>query len=1129
MLRLMDRLSALVNQLVGGFANTGAGPLLPHNPSKLSIPLAPANSSMSLSAQASTSQMTLQSSVDERQQVQPLHPTVNATYLAAPAAYPITQSPTSQSLIHPTASGCEVKILHNTRDQFPSSPSLAGPQPISFFEGAQNFQMRDVINVFNEVGAQQNTLEIQRGRLSALLKHPNMSGTRVEYLPNSRKPDVDKLCELELNSTILVLCIHGPAGIGKSTLAGHLSDEFRSAGRLAASIFLGAIRTESSDPETIIKMIAHEIGCIHPRAIPKILEAMDQCHGTSLEIHLQKFVLEPLRSLSHPQPLIVIMDAMDEWRDHPRFIKALAFLNSDSSVVKFILTDRLNPCASRLPGVDEVSIYTYALGPISKEVIKAYFEKYLETVPWVDGRKASPPDVEKLTELSGGLPVWASTVIALLLHPFSETPPHETLAEIVGSHRQVGGTDGLAQLYRQALAHLFPSSDAQRHFRRYLGVTIVILEPLSLSDFSTLAGIPSHLIIHIQFALSSLQIKSPSPGSEKMIHPATTLFHLSFLEYVQATTTETSFAISAFDSHSVLGIACLKQLASLPASSRNHGLPLRAIQRYAVKYWPYHVSKGTPRLKDQWARTEHCSMLEKVTADTQQRWVAMFLENLIPGVDESRIRKEGSMTSILSELVDCLDERDGDQWVFQVALLEVAVRIDGGDADIWADLGSWYYNRAKTVGSLQMYDEAVEAFRHALRLQQNRSRAGFLVRLASALCSCYNKTGNIDFLHEAISNHREALGLRPAPHPDRSESLNRLANALGDLYTYNGDIKPLTEAISLLREALTLCPGPHPDRPLSLNNLATSLGTLFEYYGDMDASQEAISLYREALSLCPAHHPLRFTSLNNLASSLNILFDHTKDIGTLNESISLHHEALALCPEPHPDRVMSLNNLALSLSALSECNGDIDALHGAISLYREALPLCSASHPHRSVLFGNLAGRLHSLFQHNKDIGTLNECISLNREALALCPSSQPDRAIWLDGLAIALRSNYECNGDIEALNEAISLYHEALALCPSPNPRRPQSLDGLAHALLFQFELNGAMENLDEAISLRRELLCLRSPGHRLRKDNVERLVKLLEKRREATGDEQDGDEIEALKAELAAVETKAGSEPEK
>ena len=273
-----------------------------------------------------------------------------------------------------------------------------------------------------------------------------MSARRIEYIPNSRKSDVEKLCARESSSTDLVLCVHGPAGIGKSTLAGHLSDMFRSTGRLAASIFLGAIQTETLEPETIIKMIAHEAGCIHPRAIAKIVEAMDQCHGTSLETHLRMYILEPLRSLKRSQPFIIIMDAMDEWRDHPTYIKALAVLNPESAVVKFILTGRLNPCASRLPGIDKVSVYTYALGPLSTKVIEVYLLEEFGRIAWGDGRKVNPVDVKKLADLSGGVPVWASTVVALLLHPFDESSPQEIIADIIGSRRQVGGNDGLGDL-----------------------------------------------------------------------------------------------------------------------------------------------------------------------------------------------------------------------------------------------------------------------------------------------------------------------------------------------------------------------------------------------------------------------------------------------------------------------------------------------------------------------------------------------------------------------------------------------------------------------------------------------------------------------------------------------------------
>ncbi|RXW15365.1 hypothetical protein EST38_g10486 [Candolleomyces aberdarensis] len=872
-------------------------------------------------------------------------------------------------------------------------------------------------------GLGQNDLELGLERLDALPKHPDIKPAK--HLLDGRKTDVEKIRELEKSSTNLVLFVLGRSGIGKSTVAGHLADEFRLAGQLAASVFLSFFPTVTFAPETIIKMIAHEIGSIHPRTIPKIAEAMNQRHLISLNTLLQKYILEPLQLLNHPQPFIIIIDAMDEWRDHPIFIKALSYLNSQSSVVKFIITGRLDPRASHLPGIDKVAFDTYSLGPVTNQVIETYFEKHLATVPWVNRQKASPADVEKLTELSGGLPVWASTVIALLSHSFSESPPHVVVEEIIRSRHQVDGSDGLRELYRNALSRLFPSQEVQRQLRRYLGATMVLQESLSLPDFSKLSGIPSHRIIHIRFALSAFQTRSPPPVSQTMIHPATTLFHLSFLEYVQATTT--SFAISVFDCHSALGLACLKQLVSLLASSQNQSFSLCPIHHYAAKYWMYHVSNGTPRLHDQWALTEHSSMLRKVTADTQQRWATMFLTSLMPMMDETRIKKESGMTSILIELADCLDECGGDQWTFQVACLEVAGRIDDGHAEAWFDLGRCYNERADAIDSLQMREEAVEAFQHALRLQKNPhpDRAGVLDSLASALRSCYQQGGEIDILNEAISHLREALGLRPAPHPDRPHSLNDLAGALSALYMHIGDAKALNEAVSLYREAL-LCPD---DRSMSLNNLATSLRALFECNGDIDALHEAISLYREALPLCPPPHPDCSILLNNLAVSLQLLFQHNKDVGTLQEVISLHRQALALCPGPHPDRCIVLNDLANALRSLYECGGDIQTLNEAVSLYNEALALFPASHPY--------------------------------------LPQS-------LNNLAHALLFQYEQDGAMEVLDEAISLRHELLLLHPPGHRFRKYNVELLVELLEIQFEATGDKEDGDEIEALKAELAAM-------------------------------------------------------
>jgi hypothetical protein len=182
---LFARLSTLVkgrgsrssvgrSQGVAEAVNTSSGLRPPHDSSTPStIPLPLGNNPTTLNVQGSVSQTSMQPSTNEHEQIESLRLTTSAPCLEASASTtPIDQESILQSLIHSTATagGSNVTTSDNPQARLPPShtpqtPSLAAPPPISLFDGAHDFQMRDFINhvsVFNEVGTQQNALEIRK-------------------------------------------------------------------------------------------------------------------------------------------------------------------------------------------------------------------------------------------------------------------------------------------------------------------------------------------------------------------------------------------------------------------------------------------------------------------------------------------------------------------------------------------------------------------------------------------------------------------------------------------------------------------------------------------------------------------------------------------------------------------------------------------------------------------------------------------------------------------------------------------------------------------------------------------------------------------------------------------------------
>jgi tetratricopeptide (TPR) repeat protein len=246
-------------------------------------------------------------------------------------------------------------------------------------------------------------------------------------------------------------------------------------------------------------------------------------------------------------------------------------------------------------------------------------------------------------------------------------------------------------------------------------------------------------------------------------------------------------------------------------------------------------------------------------------------------------------------------------------------------------------DRFGRTGSMPDLDEVISMHYESLSLCSIQAHSRYsmaLNNLANALLNRFEKTGLMTDLDEAISMHRESLSLRPALHPDRSDSLYNLANALRNRCGNTGSMIDLDEAISMHRESLSLRPVPHPDRPDSLYNLANALRNRFENTGSMMDLDEAILMYRESLSTHPAH-PNRSNSLNNLAIVLHNSFEKTGSIIDLDEAISIYRESLFLCPASDQGRFRVMVNLAYALETRFKEKGKQSDLDEAASLQQE--------------------------------------------------------------------------------------------------------------------------------------------------------------------------------------------------
>ena len=122
----------------------------------------------------------------------------------------------------------------------------------------------------------------------------------------------------------------------------------------------------------------------------------------------------------------------------------------------------------------------------------------------------------------------------------------------------------------------------------------------------------------------------------------------------------------------------------------------------------------------------------------------------------------------------------------------------------------------------------------------NSTEAVKLGQLAKTIFTSFKQSAQLSSLDTVVAlANREALLLRPGPHPKRLQSLGGLAIALYARFCRTDDITNLDEAIATLCEAIATCPERDASRPYLHNSFAVMFATRFDRTGQLPDIFEA--------------------------------------------------------------------------------------------------------------------------------------------------------------------------------------------------------------------------------------------------------------------------------------------------
>ncbi|KAJ7445938.1 hypothetical protein B0H11DRAFT_2249115 [Mycena galericulata] len=294
--------------------------------------------------------------------------------------------------------------------------------------------------------------------------------------------DVDSSGEDRPSSSILWL--YGPAGSGKSAIAQSLCQQLQAEGLLGGSFFFKRGHPSRGNAGKLFPTIAYQLALILPEmhhTISQTVEKDPAIVHRSLSDQLQKLIIEPCRKVPLTQPVLIVIDGLDECEDQAiqqEILRSIGFAVQQPLSVLFFITSRPEPHITEvfdeqlLDGFHRALNIRESFDDVRKYLLDEFRRIHREhrTMATVSRPWPLSEVVDDLVEKSSGYFIYASTIIKYI--DDKNFRPTERLEIILGIKERglASPFDMLDQLYIRILSDVPLDSRSQLlHILTFVG------------------------------------------------------------------------------------------------------------------------------------------------------------------------------------------------------------------------------------------------------------------------------------------------------------------------------------------------------------------------------------------------------------------------------------------------------------------------------------------------------------------------------------------------------------------------------------------------------------------------------------------------------------------------------------